>query len=101
MLKNYYLEPECAKCILTISEMENIDGLGGRKPTSDIACDVFDTNANFVVKGKGVFVDCGHDIMDKPFWEEIYKRHEAASKAGVLHAWQMEFAEEAPHLKFE
>ena len=93
MEKNYYLEPECAKCVLAISEMENIDGLGGRKPTLDVGCDVIGTNAQFVVSGRalGVFTDCGIPAHDVDYWDQLAKNINAAIDKKMLIEYQAEF----------
>lgn len=92
-MKNYYLENK--EVIAAIAKRTDIDGLGGKQPTLDIACDVFDANANAVVKGiPNVFVTCGKAYEDKTYWEKINKLHDEALTKKLIRKFQFEFAQE-------
>lgn len=92
-MKNFYLEDKTKKAILAICQRTDIDGLGGRKPTLDVACDVIGTNAQFVVSGRalGVFTDCGIPAHDVDYWDQLAKNINAAIDNKMLIEYQAEF----------
>lgn len=94
-MTNYYLNYK--NQILTIAKRTDIDGLGGKKPTLDIACDIFDQNAITAVTGKGDFVECGVPKTDKEFWQKAYDERTKVATVRELRVLQHEFATD--HIK--
>ena len=78
--------------ILAIAKRTDIHGCGGRKPTLDVACDVFDNNAKVVMDGHGTFVECGVPKTNKEFWAKARNCRKAVGTVKELRNLQHTFA---------